>query len=56
MLTFAQNPVPDKPKGQLYNTAKQKLLKGKQVFSFTQSKADSPEYEALMKKVHDDVL
>ncbi|MFL6447296.1 MAG: aldolase/citrate lyase family protein [Bryobacteraceae bacterium] len=43
---FGQNPVPkpapgDKP---LYNTAKQKLLEGKQVFSFTQSKADPAAY------------
>src|SRR6476620_2379474 len=28
----------------LYNTAKQKLLEGKQVFSFTQSKFDPPGY------------
>src|SRR6266571_2549511 len=28
----------------LYNTAKQKLLEGKQVFSFTQSKADPAQY------------
>ena len=32
------------PKAQLYNTAKQKLLDGKQVFSFTQSKFDIPGY------------
>ena len=44
MLTFAQNPAGDKPKGPLYNTAKQKLLEGKQVFSFTQSKADPAAY------------
>lgn len=31
-------------KGKLYNTAKQKLLDGKQVFSFTQSKADPADY------------
>jgi 4-hydroxy-2-oxoheptanedioate aldolase len=31
-------------KGKLYNTAKQKLLDGKQVFSFTQSKADPAAY------------
>ncbi len=42
-LAFAQNPV-EKPKGQLYNTAKQKLLEGKQVFSFTQSKPDPAAY------------
>jgi 2-keto-3-deoxy-L-rhamnonate aldolase RhmA len=33
-----------KPKAPLYNTAKQKLLDGKQVFSFTQSKADPAAY------------
>jgi 2-keto-3-deoxy-L-rhamnonate aldolase RhmA len=32
------------PKPKLYNTAKQKLLDGKQVFSFTQSKADPVAY------------
>ena len=31
-------------KQKLYNTAKQKLLEGKQVFSFTQSKFDIPAY------------
>ena len=31
-------------KAKLYNTAKQKLLEGKQVFSFTQSKFDIPGY------------
>ena len=41
---FAQNPLTEKPKGPLYNTAKQKLLEGKQVFSFTQSKADPAGY------------
>jgi 2-keto-3-deoxy-L-rhamnonate aldolase RhmA len=30
--------------GKLYNTAKQKLLEGKQVFSFTQSKSDIQSY------------
>ena len=35
-----QNPAPAK----LYNTAKQKLLDGKQVFSFTQYKADVDDY------------
>ena len=34
--------VPRRPK--LYNTAKQKLLEGKQVFSFTQSQFDIPGY------------
>jgi len=33
-----------KTKPKLYNTAKQKLLDGKQIFSFTQSKADPVEY------------
>lgn len=32
------------PKPPLYNTAKQKLLEGKQVFSFTQQKFDIPGY------------
>ena len=32
------------PKPKLYNTAKQKLLDGKQVFSFTQSTADVADY------------
>jgi 2-keto-3-deoxy-L-rhamnonate aldolase RhmA len=32
------------PKSPLYNTAKQKLLDGKQVFSFTQSKPDAAGY------------
>ena len=32
------------PKAPLYNTAKQKLLEGKQVFSFTQSKFDIKGY------------
>lgn len=36
----AQNPAP----GKLYNTAKQKLLDGKQVFSFTQSRLDVAGY------------
>ena len=44
MLTFAQNPPAGKPTAPLYNTAKQKLLEGKQVFSFTQSKADPAAY------------
>lgn len=34
----------DAPKPKLYNTAKQKLLDGKQVFSFTQSKFDVAAY------------
>jgi 4-hydroxy-2-oxoheptanedioate aldolase len=46
MLAVAQQPGQgpggDKPK--LYNTAKQKLLEGKQVFSFTQSKFDTAAY------------
>jgi 2-keto-3-deoxy-L-rhamnonate aldolase RhmA len=44
ILAFGQNPIPNKPKAALYNTAKQKLLDGKQVFSFTQSKADPAAY------------
>jgi 2-keto-3-deoxy-L-rhamnonate aldolase RhmA len=36
--------IPVPIKGKLYNTAKQKLLDGKQVFSFTQSKADPAAY------------
>src|SRR5579883_2022947 len=43
VLAFAQNPI-EKPKGPLYNTAKQKLMEGKQVFSFTQSKFDPAGY------------
>ena len=39
VLAFAQQPKP-----KLYNTAKQKLLDGKQVFSFTQSTADVADY------------
>jgi 2-keto-3-deoxy-L-rhamnonate aldolase RhmA len=45
MITFAQQEQSQsaaKPK--LYNTAKQKLLDGKQVFSFTQYKADVDDY------------
>ncbi len=40
----AQNPNPDAAKPELYNTAKQKLLAGRQVFSFTQSKMDAAGY------------
>jgi hypothetical protein len=40
LVAFAQKPGTDKPNSPLYNTARQKLLDGKQVFSFTQSKAD----------------
>jgi 2-keto-3-deoxy-L-rhamnonate aldolase RhmA len=41
----AQNPPPPlKKDAKLYNTAKQKLLEGKQIFSFTQSKADPAGY------------
>lgn len=43
-MAFAQNPLPTPSKAPLYNTAKQKLLDGKQVFSFTQSKFDIPGY------------
>ncbi|MEO7142549.1 MAG: aldolase/citrate lyase family protein [Bryobacteraceae bacterium] len=38
-LAIAQSPKP-----KLYNTAKQKILDGKQVFSFTQSKVDPAAY------------
>lgn len=42
---ISQNPNPPvKDPTQLYNTAKRKLLEGKQVFSFTQSKMDSAAY------------
>jgi 4-hydroxy-2-oxoheptanedioate aldolase len=41
MLAYAQQPAPAAP---LYNTAKAKLLAGKQVFSFTQSTADPAAY------------
>lgn len=40
----AQNPPPPLGKAPLYNTAKQELLDGKQVFSFTQSKMDIADY------------
>ena len=41
----AQNPPPALAANQkLYNTTKQKLLEGKQVFSFTQSAADPADY------------
>lgn len=43
-MAFAQNPLPAPGKAPLYNTAKQKLLDGKQVFSFTQSKFDITGY------------
>jgi 4-hydroxy-2-oxoheptanedioate aldolase len=35
-----QSQSPDNPKPKFYNTVKQKLLEGKQVFSYTQSKFD----------------
>ena len=41
---LAQNQSPDAAKPELYNTAKQKLLAGRQVFSFTQSKMDPAAY------------
>ncbi|MES1262147.1 MAG: aldolase/citrate lyase family protein [Acidobacteriota bacterium] len=41
-LAVAQSQTATKPK--LYNTTKQKLLDGRQVFSFTQSKADPAAY------------
>src|SRR6202142_1475276 len=40
----AQSQDSDATKPKLYNTAKQKLLEGKQIFSFTQSKADPAGY------------
>jgi 2-keto-3-deoxy-L-rhamnonate aldolase RhmA len=40
----AQNPDAGVAKAKLYNTTKQKLLDGKQVFSFTQSKMDITDY------------
>ena len=40
----AQSPDSTAPKAPLYNTVKQKLLEGKQVFSFTQSKMDIADY------------
>lgn len=42
LLTFSAPAQQSKPK--LYNTAKQKLLDGKQIFSFTQSKFDPAGY------------
>ena len=44
VLAVAQNPIPEQAKAPLYNTAKKKLLEGKQVFSFTQSKPDPAGY------------
>ncbi len=45
LVAAQQNqPVPPANKPKLYNTAKQKLLEGKQVFSFTQSKFDPVAY------------
>ena len=46
VLAPAQQPVPGQAVAQpkLYNTVKQKLLDGKQVFSFTQSKMDIAGY------------
>ena len=45
-LTLAQQPVQNAgaSKAPLYNTAKQKLLEGKQVFSFTQTTFDPDGY------------
>jgi len=44
-ITFAQQgQTQSTAKPKLYNTAKQKLLDGKQVFSFTQYKADVDDY------------
>jgi 2-keto-3-deoxy-L-rhamnonate aldolase RhmA len=40
----AQSQDSSTARAQLYNTAKQKLLEGKQVFSFTQSKMDIADY------------
>src|SRR5450631_2673786 len=44
VLLVAQSPDSSAPKAPLYNTVKQKLLEGKQVFSFTQSKMDIADY------------
>src|SRR5689334_9777616 len=38
------NTLPTLPPGKLYNTAKEKLLAGQQVFSFTQSTMDPAGY------------
>jgi 2-keto-3-deoxy-L-rhamnonate aldolase RhmA len=43
-LAAAQQPAAPPTPGALYNTAKQKLLDGKQIFSFTQSKPDPAAY------------
>jgi len=43
-MAIAQNPLPPPATTPLYNTAKQSLLEGKQVFSFTQSKMDVAGY------------
>src|ERR1700683_5799493 len=44
MQLGAQTPDAGAAKPKLYNTAKQKLLDGKQVFSFTQSRLDVAGY------------
>jgi 2-keto-3-deoxy-L-rhamnonate aldolase RhmA len=44
MQMGAQSPDTGAAKAKLYNTTKQKLLDGKQVFSFTQSKMDIADY------------
>src|SRR6202050_1419754 len=44
MQLGAQSPDSGGAKAKLYNTTKQKLLEGKQVFSFTQSKMDIADY------------
>ncbi|MCU1330976.1 MAG: HpcH/HpaI aldolase [Bryobacterales bacterium] len=43
-LALSQQPAPSTARPKLYNTTKQKLLEGKQVFSFTQSKFDIAQY------------
>ena len=43
-VTAAAQPQPGSAQRALYNTTKQKLLEGKQVFSFTQSKFDIAAY------------
>lgn len=43
-LAWAQTPAPAGAKPPLYSNVKKKLLEGKQVFSFTQSKFDIPGY------------
>jgi 2-keto-3-deoxy-L-rhamnonate aldolase RhmA len=46
-IGFMVRNTQDNPSAKLYNTAKQKLLDGRQVFSWTQSRPDPAEYCAM---------